>query len=116
MLLAGFNKFKSARQGPSIKPKSKLCALCKEADHPHQHFLSKCVFLPKEDREFMSGTRELYNIEVESDSDSTKGQSFSQHTAVKHCPLVVFFYTKCCHRTVTYSESILQPSITCIDS
>ena len=82
VLRAGFNKFKSARKGPSVKPKSKLFALCKEADHPHQHFLSKCVFLPKEDREFMSGTRELCDIEVESDSESTKDQSFSQHPAV----------------------------------
>ena len=92
VLRAGFSKFRSTRQGTSVKPKKKLCALCKEAGRPHQHFLSKCVFLPKEDREFMSRTRQLYAIEVESDSESTDDQSYSQHSqhpAVEHCPQVV---------------------------
>ena len=40
----------------------------------------------------MSRTRQLYVIEVESDSESTDDQSYSQHSqhpAVEHCPQVV---------------------------
>jgi hypothetical protein len=32
----------------------KTCPLCKAAGRPHQHFLSKCTYLPESDRKYMA--------------------------------------------------------------
>lgn len=38
----------------SSRPKVKSCPLCKTANRPDRHYLSKCPFLPSQDRNFMA--------------------------------------------------------------
>ena len=43
---------------PTFTKRPKLCPLCKEAGRPDQHhYLSKCTYLPPEDRLYLSKTR-----------------------------------------------------------
>lgn len=61
------SKFPSLHSFPNRRPKS--CPLCKQAGRNDQHFLSKCSFLPPEDRRYLTKTR-LATIDDDDDDDS----------------------------------------------
>lgn len=46
----------------SSRPKVKLCPLCKTANRPDRHYLSKCPFLPSQDRNFIAKARAISDI------------------------------------------------------
>ena len=54
---------------PRSKKTSKTCTLCKQAGRPYQHFLSKCKYLPEEDRSYMSKVRHTVPDDLPSESD-----------------------------------------------
>lgn len=56
VLRTAVSKFKS-QQHRQPTSKRKVCPLCKEAGRGDQHFLSKCPFLPTEDRQYLTKTR-----------------------------------------------------------
>ena len=61
----------SRRQTPVLPPRSatvpvtKSCFLCKQAGRQHQHYLSKCSYLPVEDRQYISRSRQVLGSELE---------------------------------------------------
>ena len=50
--------------------RQKSCPLCKEAGRKDTHFLSKCTFLPEQDRKYMIKARQIAHILEEDNSDS----------------------------------------------
>lgn len=58
----------------SISRNRKVCPLCKAAKRPDSHFLSKCSFLPPQDRRFLVKARQVVGsydeLEVSDDSDA----------------------------------------------
>lgn len=46
----------------SSRPKVKSCPLCKTANRPDRHYLSKCPFLPSQDRNFIAKARAISDI------------------------------------------------------
>ena len=48
-------------QQPNLQSsvRKRLCPLCKQAGHPSNHFLSKCSFLPMEDKKYMARARQV---------------------------------------------------------
>lgn len=46
----------------SLRLKVKLCPLCKTANRPDRHYLSKCPFLPSQDRNFIAKARAISDI------------------------------------------------------
>ena len=78
---------KSAARPSDINPTNRpLCPLCKQAGRSKiNHFLSKCKFLPAEDKAFMNKVRIVSNAQecdTESDSDNIEEQNVenSSHT------------------------------------
>ena len=78
---------KSAARSSDINPTNRpLCPLCKQAGRSKiHHFLSKCKFLPAEDKAFMTKVRTVSNAQecdTESDSDNIEEQNVenSSHT------------------------------------
>jgi hypothetical protein len=65
--------FRSNRPGSSRAPSSRqpstrnvpLCALCKQANRPANHFLSTCSYLPEKDKQFLSRARLLSALDEE---------------------------------------------------
>lgn len=63
----------SRYQTPSSPPHppktpTKSCPLCKQAGRQHQHYLSKCKYLPIEDKQYMSRSRQVVSTELEEPS------------------------------------------------
>ena len=61
------------RQTPTSLPRSsktptKSCPLCKQAGRQHQHYLSKCPYLPIEDKQYISHSRQVLGTEPEEPS------------------------------------------------
>ncbi len=48
-----------------IKTPTKSCPLCKQAGRQHQHYLSKCPYLPIEDKQYISHSRQVLGTEPE---------------------------------------------------
>ena len=55
---------------PAGNRRPKSCPLCKEAGRDQNHFLSKCPFLPPEDRLFLTKARSTTTIDEDEDSDT----------------------------------------------
>ena len=65
------------------KGMQKSCPLCKQAKRPHfQHFLSKCPFLPNEDRQYLSRARQVVH-----DQDPVSDEHQSETEPEKCYPL-----------------------------
>ncbi len=61
------------RQTPTSLPRSsktptKSCPLCKQTGRQHQHYLSKCPYLPIEDKQYISHSRQVLGTEPEEPS------------------------------------------------
>ena len=69
-----------AKPSSKFSDKRKICALCREARRPHNHFLSMCKFLPESDRKFMSRARFVM------DCDDTSDQYDDEPTAEPPLP------------------------------
>ena len=54
---------------PITKRFVKSCPLCKQADRNDHHFLSKCTYLPPEDRAFLAKARLTSSLDVEDESE-----------------------------------------------
>lgn len=67
------NKFsKTTNKQHATAYRSRSCPLCKTAGRPDNHFLSKCTFLPLQDRQFLAKARAILGIhDVEDLEDST---------------------------------------------
>lgn len=50
-------------------PSKKSCPLCKEAGRPANHFISKCRYLPEEDRKFMARARQIQDDTHDDEED-----------------------------------------------
>ena len=64
----------SRRQTPTALPRTsktptKSCPLCSQAGRQHQHYLSRCLYLPVEDKQYLSRSRQV-DCEVEDSQDS----------------------------------------------
>ena len=51
------------------KGASRCCPLCKRANRPYQHYLSKCPYLPDDDRQYLSRSRQVLSEEYENVTD-----------------------------------------------
>ena len=71
----------------SFSAPKRLCCLCKALGKPANHFLSSCPFLPAEDKEYMSKTREI-TAQDEFDNEGSESEneelanSFSENMSV----------------------------------
>ena len=65
-----FQKTKPKRK--SFSNSRRNCCLCKAEGRQANHFLSACPYLPAEDRQYMSKTRELTTHTEDEDSDEDK--------------------------------------------
>ena len=91
-------KIKSSTTLP--RSNSKSCPLCKAAGRPDRHFLSKCTYLPQQDRKFMAKVRAVSDIfdnsEDESDSnDSNEPKQPSVTTSrvqIRQSPYIDVYY------------------------
>lgn len=72
------------KRQPTMPPKrSKSCSLCKAAGRPHtSHFLSRCTYLPAEDRRALAKAR--YVPDYESDAGDEEDIDHEQHSHEKH--------------------------------
>ena len=50
------------------------CCLCDTAGRPSNHFLSQCTFLPPDDRQYLSRTREVFTIDGDEEYDDYEFQ------------------------------------------
>ena len=50
---------------------NKVCPFCKQAGRPYRHFLSKCSFLPLQDRKYMAKSRQVLSTSFESDEEDS---------------------------------------------
>ena len=84
--------YKPGKTSQRMKPqrkfqsfKNKNCCLCEAAKRPgsHTHFLSECIYLPAEDKRFMSKIREI-NIDESSDEEHDP-QTNSINTTPNSC-------------------------------
>ena len=62
------------QRSPKWKSNKPNCILCETAGRPSNHFLSKCTFLPNDDKNYMSKIREVI-VEEESDEEEEACQS-----------------------------------------
>jgi hypothetical protein len=58
----------SRRQTPIALPQTsktptKSCPLCRQAGRHHQHYLSRCPYLPVEDKQYLSRSRQVVGTE-----------------------------------------------------
>ena len=63
----------NSRQPPTSQPRptkspTKCCPLCKQAGRQHQHYPSKCPYLPIEDKQYISHSRQVIGEEPEEPS------------------------------------------------
>ena len=98
------------RQTPTSLPRSsktptKSCPLCKQAGRQHQHYLSKCPYLPIEDEQYISHSRQVLGTEPEEPSsdyevEATPDDSHSyrvkssptNRVSVKQSPHLIAFF------------------------
>ena len=71
-------------QPPMTPPCSttKSCPLSKQAGRPHQHYLSKCSYIPIEDKQYLSHSRQVLTTEPEqptSDLETEDPQESHNH-------------------------------------
>ena len=90
-----FSKPRQMSQGP----RRRVCPLCKEARRADEHFLSKCPFLPPEDKKFMARTRQVTGelSESEGESDNFAGEEMTaasvvQRVVIKASPYLDTFH------------------------
>lgn len=70
VMRTAFDKAKTAsRARREPVKKLKVCILCKQANRPYQHFLSRCTFSPQEDRLFMSRSRHITSVMIQSEDE-----------------------------------------------
>ncbi len=82
------NKYHDNR--PSRGPRKpshphKSCPLCRQAARPDNHFLSKCIYLPEEDRKFLTKVRQIASYGDENDNEcdsSEESTGFSNHEEI----------------------------------
>ena len=55
----------------STERPNKVCPFCKQAGRPYRHFLSKCSFLPLQDRKYMAKSRQVLSTSFESDEEDS---------------------------------------------
>ncbi|KAJ8366630.1 hypothetical protein AAFF_G00348290 [Aldrovandia affinis] len=108
---AAVSEFPRSRQThptQTVFPKSKQthptrtrrsCPLCKGAGRPDNHFLSKCSFLPPQDRVYMAKTRQVVGEQAEADgeSDESTGDEVTvasavQRVLIKQSPYLYAFH------------------------
>lgn len=58
----------SLAQLPPGKQRRRSCPLCKQAKRSSAHFLSKCRFVPENDRKYLARARQIQDI-IDTDSD-----------------------------------------------
>ena len=75
-----------------LPPKRPTCPICKQAKRPNfQHFLSKCTYLPEEDRKYMKSSEKIrfttYSDENEDigHDDPLDSETHSLQPVVTHC-------------------------------
>lgn len=72
------NKFsKTSNKQHATAYRSRSCPLCKTAGRPDNHFLSKCTFLPLQDRQCMAKARAISGIHDVEDSTEDNVQLIS---------------------------------------
>lgn len=91
------NKFsKPTNKQHTTAYRSRSCPLCKTAGRPDNHFLSKCTFLPLQDRQFMAKARaisEIHDVEDLEDSTADSIQPVSSsRIQVRQSPYVDTFH------------------------
>lgn len=91
------NKFsKTTNKQHTTSYRSRSCPLCKTAGRPDNHFLSKCTFLPLQDRQFMAKARaisEIHDVEDLEDSTADSIQPVSSsRIQVRQSPYVDTFH------------------------
>ena len=59
---------------------NKSCPLCKAAKRRHDHFLSRCFFLPDNDKQFMSKARHIH-VSNDTDQEDDIDDDFLEHIA-----------------------------------
>ena len=98
----------SRRQTPTALPRTskiptKSCPLCRQAGRQHQHYLSRCPYLPVEDKQYLSRSRQvvgtepgdpLSDCEVENSQDSHnyRIKTTTNRVSVKQSPHLQAFY------------------------
>lgn len=86
-------------QHPPSKAK-RVCPLCKEAGRPDNHFLSKCSYLPFDDRRFIAKARQVADCEETEDPGNTpcnstpliSDSSKVNRVAIRQSPYLDVFY------------------------
>lgn len=71
------SKSASSSNRPRSPPQ---CPLCRSAKRPDNHYLSRCTFLPEQDRRFMIKARQVYAHDLSDDNYDR----FDQFDAVEH--------------------------------
>lgn len=61
-IVSKLSKTFSKQQAVTYSPTSRSCPLCKTAERPDKHLLSKCSFLPVQGRQFMPNARAISGI------------------------------------------------------
>lgn len=76
----GSSQSKPARfQSKKFTPFKRRCCLCEAAGRPAEgHFLSMCPYLPVDDKNYMSKTREVAAEDQDSDEDCVDSDGFSR--------------------------------------
>ncbi len=98
---AAVSELPRSKQTLPARPR-KSCPLCKCAGRPDNHFLSKCTFLPHQDKMFMAKSRQVVGEQAEMDDDA--GECSSEETApssgvkrvlIKQSPYLDAFHGHC---------------------
>lgn len=91
---------------PSPQNSSKICPLCKAANRPNNHYLSKCSFLPAQDRRYLAKARRVSGTDDydsgDDDCHDQQAQEPSQiqtacRVQIRQSPFIDVFYS---HHTV----------------
>ena len=75
---------KPPNKSGSMRSSRRKCPLCSLAGRNSDHFLSKCKYLPDEDKKFLSRARNVDMDEAESATDNDDDSQESDDTSVRH--------------------------------
>ena len=80
------------------RPRQKSCPMCKQAGRDSNHFLSRCTYLPEEDRKYLTKVRQIVaSIDEDNNSDheeiSTESiPAINRMVQVKQSPYMNVYY------------------------
>ena len=96
------NRFPSTQLQPKWKtptqPKrARCCPLCQQAGRPSSHYLSKCQYLPPEDKAYMAKARQIMGSTPDDESEDEESQVSSpipvQRVQIGQSPYLDSFYS-----------------------